>query len=119
MIKVENLNKFFNNKHILKNISCHIQKNEKIAIIGPSGSGKSTFLKSLNLLEHPTSGKIFIDDEEITNKKTNINKVRQKINMVFQYFNLFDNKTVLQNITMAPIKLKKIDKEKAIFNALN
>ncbi len=118
MLKVENLNKFFNNKHILKDINCKIEKNEKIAIIGPSGSGKSTFLRCLNLLEQKTSGKIFLDGEEITNQKTNINNVRKKINMVFQYFNLFHNKTVLQNIILGPIKLKKIPKDEATSKAL-
>ncbi len=119
MIKTYKLNKFFNNKHILKNIDCTIEKNDKVAIIGPSGSGKSTFLRCLNLLETPTSGKIFFKNIEITNEKTNIRKIRQKMTMVFQYFNLFENKTVLQNITLAPIKLQKIKKETAIENALN
>ena len=119
MIKTQKLNKFYNNKHILKEIDCKIEKNEKVAIIGPSGSGKSTFLRCLNLLETPTSGKIFFKDIEITDEKTNIRKIRQKMTMVFQYFNLFENKTVLQNLTLAPIKLQKIKKEVAIKNALN
>lgn len=119
MIKIKNLNKSFNNHLILKNINLEIKKKEKIAIIGPSGSGKSTFLRCLNLLETPDSGQIYFNEIDITNKKTDIKKVRQKMNMVFQYFNLFENKTILENITLAPIKLKKINKETAINNAIN
>lgn len=119
MIKIKNLNKSFNNHLILKNINLEIKKKEKIAIIGPSGSGKSTFLRCLNLLETPDSGQIYFNEIDITNKKTDIKKVRQKMNMVFQYFNLFENKTILENITLAPIKLKKINKETAINNAVN
>ncbi len=119
MIKIKNLNKSFNNHLILKNINLEIKKKEKIAIIGPSGSGKSTFLRCLNLLEKPDSGQIYFNDIDITDKKTDIKKVRQKMNMVFQYFNLFENKTVLENITLAPIKLKKINKETAINNAIS
>lgn len=119
MIKIKNLNKSFNNHLILKNINLEIKKKEKIAIIGPSGSGKSTFLRCLNLLETPDSGQIYFNEIDITNKKTDIKKVRQKMNMVFQYFNLFENKTILENITLAPIKLKKMNKETAINNAIN
>lgn len=119
MIKIKNLNKSFNNHLILKNINLEIKKKEKIAIIGPSGSGKSTFLRCLNLLETPDSGQIYFNEIDITNKKTDIKKVRQKMNMVFQYFNLFENKTILENITLAPIKLKKMNKETAINNAVN
>ncbi len=119
MIRIKNLNKSFNNHLILKNINLEIKKKEKIAIIGPSGSGKSTFLRCLNLLEKPDSGQIYFNDIDITNKKTDIKKVRQKMNMVFQYFNLFENKTVLENITLAPIKLKKINRETAINNAIS
>ena len=118
MIRIKNLEKSFGENHVLKNINCEIKKEDKIAIIGPSGSGKSTFLRCLNLLEKPNSGHIYFNDIELTNNKTDINKVRQKINMVFQYFYLFENKTVLENITLAPIKLKKIEKEKAIEKAL-
>ncbi len=119
MIEIKNLNKSFNNHLILKNINLEIKRKEKIAIIGPSGSGKSTFLRCLNLLEKPDSGQIYFNGTDILDKKTDIKKVRQKMNMVFQYFNLFENKTVLENITLAPIKLKKIDKETAINNAVN
>lgn len=119
MIKIKNLNKSFNNHLILKNINLEIKKKEKIAIIGPSGSGKSTFLRCLNLLETPDSGQIYFNEIDITDKKTDIKKVRQKMNMVFQYFNLFENKTILENITLAPIKLKKMNKETAINNAVN
>lgn len=119
MIKIENLNKYFEKKHILKNLNLTINKNDKIVIIGPSGSGKSTFLRCLNLLEKPDSGEIFFNNVEITNPKTNIKKIRQKMPMVFQYFNLFNNKTILQNITLAPIKLQKIEKQTAKQNALN
>ena len=119
MIKIKNLNKSFKNHLILKNINLEIKRKEKIAIIGPSGSGKSTFLRCLNLLEKPDSGQIYFNETEITDTKTDIKKVRQKMNMVFQYFNLFENKTVLENITLAPIKLKKMSKETAINNAIN
>ena len=118
MIKIKNLNKYFNERHVLKNIDYNIIKKDRIAIIGPSGSGKSTFLRCLNLLEKPTSGQIYFNGSEITNNKTDIKKVRQKMNMVFQYFNLFENKTVLENIILAPTKLKKINVKKAIENAI-
>ncbi len=118
MIKIKNLNKYFNERHVLRNINYNIIKKDRIAIIGPSGSGKSTFLRCLNLLEKPTSGQIYFNDAEITNNKTDIKKVRQKMNMVFQYFNLFENKTVLENIILAPTKLKKINVKKAIENAV-
>ncbi len=118
MIKIKNLNKYFKERHVLKNINYNIIKKDRIAIIGPSGSGKSTFLRCLNLLEKPTSGQIYFNDAEITNNKTDIKKVRQKMNMVFQYFNLFENKTVLENIILAPTKLKKINVKKAIENAV-
>lgn len=118
MIKIKNLNKYFNERHVLKNINYNIIKKDRIAIIGPSGSGKSTFLRCLNLLEKPTSGQIYFNGSEITNNKTDIKKVRQKMNMVFQYFNLFENKTVLENIILAPTKLKKINVKKAIENAI-
>lgn len=118
MIKIKNLNKYFNERHVLRNINYNIIKKDRIAIIGPSGSGKSTFLRCLNLLEKPTSGQIYFNDLEITNNKTDIKKVRQKMSMVFQYFNLFENKTVLENIILAPTKLKKINVKKAIENAV-
>lgn len=113
MISVKNLNKYFNEHHVLKNINQEIQQGEKVVIIGPSGSGKSTFLRCLNLLEKPTSGEIWFEDNLITDKKTDINKMRQKMGMVFQNFNLFPHKTVRENITLAPIKLGVYSKEEA------
>lgn len=117
MIKVENLVKKYGDLEVLKGINIEINKGDIVAIIGPSGSGKSTFLRCLNLLEKPDGGKIFIDNEEITDKKTDINKIRQKVNMVFQHFNLFNNKNILQNLTLVPIKTKKMNKEDAIKKA--
>lgn len=113
MIYVENLHKYFGDLEVLKGVNQHIAPGEKVAVIGPSGSGKSTFLRCLNLLETPTKGKIIVDGEEITSKGTDINRVRQKMGMVFQQFNLFPHKTVLQNITMAPRTLKKMSKAEA------
>lgn len=119
MIVVNNLEKsFLNGKlHILKGISTKIEKGEKVVIIGPSGSGKSTFLRCLNLLETPDSGSIIFEDIDITDKKTDINAIRQKMCMVFQHFNLFPHLTVLQNITLAPVTLKKKTKEEAELQA--
>lgn len=119
MIVVNNLEKsFLNGKlHILKGISTKIEKGEKVVIIGPSGSGKSTFLRCLNLLETPDSGSIIFEGTDITDKKTDINKIRQKMCMVFQHFNLFPHLTVLQNITLAPVTLKKKTKEEAELQA--
>ena len=97
----------------IDNINMEIKKGEVVVVIGPSGSGKSTFLRSLNLLEEPTSGNIFFDGTDITNPKTNINVHRQKMGMVFQHFNLFANMTVLKNMTVAPMKLLKLSKEEA------
>lgn len=113
MIKVENLSKSFGKLDVLHNISTTIDKGDVVAIIGPSGSGKSTFLRCMNLLETPTQGRIWIDGEEITSKKTDIMKVRQKIGMVFQHFHLFPHKTVLQNLTYAPVQVKNVSKEQA------
>lgn len=113
MIKVNNLYKNFGNLEVLKDISVNVTKGEIIAIIGPSGSGKSTFLRCLNRLEEPTSGHIYIDGEDIMDNKADINKLRQKMGMVFQHFNLFPNKTVLENLTLAPIKIKGLPKVKA------
>jgi len=113
VITVKGLKKSFGNNEILKGIDYEIDKGEKIVIVGPSGAGKSTFLRCLNLLEEPTAGQIFLDGEEITDPKANINKVRQKMGMVFQHFNLFANLTVMENITLAPVKLKKMTKEQA------
>ncbi|MCL2014358.1 MAG: ATP-binding cassette domain-containing protein, partial [Oscillospiraceae bacterium] len=98
MIRVENLCKSFGDLLVLDNITEHINEGEKIVVIGPSGSGKSTFLRCLNRLENPTSGRIWIEDEEITCKRCNINKVRCKMGMVFQHFNLFPHKTALNNL---------------------
>lgn len=113
MIKVNNLHKNFNKLHVLKGINTKIEKGEVVVVIGPSGSGKSTFLRCLNLLEVPCEGDIIFEDNNITDKKTDINKLREKMGMVFQQFNLFPHKTVLENITLAPIKVKKKSKEEA------
>ena len=118
MIKVENLHKKFNQLEVLKGIDVNVEKGEIIAIIGPSGSGKSTFLRCINRLEEPTDGKIFIDSENILDKKTDINKIREKVGMVFQHFNLFPHKTVMENIILAPMKLKGLSKEEAETKAL-
>jgi len=113
VIRVENLHKNFGELEVLKGINIEVSKGEVIAIIGPSGSGKSTFLRCINRLEEPSSGAIYIDNQNIMDKKTDINKVRQKLGMVFQHFNLFPHKNVLENITLAPTKLKKLPKETA------
>ncbi|BDG46604.1 MULTISPECIES: amino acid ABC transporter ATP-binding protein [Parageobacillus] len=113
MIKVEDLHKSFGKLEVLKGITTTIQQGEVVAIIGPSGSGKSTFLRCLNLLEEPTKGRIWIGNEEITDKKTNIMKVRQHVGMVFQHFHLFPHMTVLENVTYAPIKVKGMAKAEA------
>ncbi len=107
MIKVSGLKKSFGDLEVLKGIDQHVQKGEKIVLIGPSGSGKSTFLRCLNLLETPTEGEILIEGESITAPKTNVNKLREKMGMVFQHFNLFPHLSVIENITLAPIKVKK------------
>ena len=113
LIKTVDLVKSFGNFNAIDGISEEIYKGEVVVIIGPSGSGKSTFLRSLNLLEKPTSGKIFFEGADITGKDVDINKHRQKMGMVFQHFNLFPHKTVLSNITMAPIALKGLSKDEA------
>lgn len=118
MIEVKNLDKSYGKLHVLKGVSLNVQKGEKIAIIGPSGSGKSTFLRCLNLLETPDSGTINFEGTDITAKGMDINKIRQKMNMVFQHFNLFPHLTVLQNITLAPLTLKIQTKEEAEENAM-
>lgn len=117
MIEVKNLSKSFGENHVLKNISETIKKGEKVVIIGPSGSGKSTFLRCLNLLEQPTDGEIWFEGVNITDKSVDIDKLRQKMGMVFQHFNLFPHLTVLQNITLAPITLKLQSKAEAEANA--
>ncbi len=118
MIKVSNLYKNFGKLEVLKGLNENIEKGEKIVVIGPSGSGKSTFLRCLDLLETPDTGEIWFDGQCITDKKTDINAVRRQMGMVFQHFNLFNNKTVLGNITLAPIQLKLMSKEEANENAL-
>ena len=119
MIKIENLYKRFGKLEVLKGIDINVEKGEIIAIIGPSGSGKSTFLRCINRLEEPTDGKIFIDGENILSKETNINKIREKVGMVFQHFNLFPHKNVIKNITLAPIKIKNYSVELAESKADN
>lgn len=114
LIRVNDLRKTFNEDlHVLCGISDEIRKGEVVVIVGPSGSGKSTYLRSLNLLEVPTSGQIFFEGVDITDKNTDIDKHRQKMGMVFQHFNLFPHKTILENITLAPMKLLKKSKEEA------
>ena len=104
IIKVENMTKSFGKDVVLKDINTEIYKGDIIAIIGPSGCGKSTFIRTLNLLEQPTAGAVYVHDVDITEKKVDINKIRQKVGMVFQHFNLFPNLTILDNITLAPVK---------------
>lgn len=113
MIEVKNLKKQFGDRVILQDISETISKGEKVVIIGPSGAGKSTFLRCLNLLETPDSGHIYFENQDITDKKTNIDLIRRKMGMVFQHFNLFPHLTVLQNITLSPITLKLMSKDEA------
>ena len=108
LIKVEGLQKNFGKLHALNGVSEEIRKGEVVVVVGPSGSGKSTFLRSLNLLEEPSEGKIYFEGVDITDKKVDINRHRQKMGMVFQHFNLFPHKTILQNITLAPTKLLAI-----------
>lgn len=118
MIRVCNLKKSFGDNEVLKGVDYEIHQGEKIVVIGPSGSGKSTFLRCLNLLETPTDGEIWFEDQQITDKKCNVNKIRQQMGMVFQHFNLFNNLTIKNNITLAPVKLKLKSKEEAEKEAL-
>lgn len=113
LIEVKNLRKSFGKNEVLKGITTEIKKGEVVVIIGPSGSGKSTFLRSLNLLEPPTEGTILFEGINITDPKTDIDLHRQKMGMVFQHFNLFPHKTILENITLAPVVLKKMTKDEA------
>ena len=114
MIKVNNLHKSFNDNEVLKGVYEHIEDGEVVVVIGPSGSGKSTFLRCLNLLETPDDGEIWVNEQQINAPNVNVNKVRQKMGMVFQHFNLFPHLTVMENITLAPVKLKKMTKLEAI-----
>lgn len=117
LIKTIGLHKSFGSNHVLKGIDEEILKGEKVVIIGPSGSGKSTFLRSLNLLEEPSAGEIWFDGECITDRKCNVDRVRTKMGMVFQHFNLFPHLTIRRNITLAPVKLGLMDEEAANANA--
>ena len=119
MIKVENLRKSFQGMEVLKDVSITINKGDVVCVIGPSGSGKSTFLRCLNMLEKPSSGKIIFDGEDLAAPKANLNLHRQKMGMVFQQFNLFPHMTVLENLTCAPMMLKKVPKEEAEAKALD
>lgn len=113
LIEVQGLKKFFGKVHALNDITETIYEGEVVAVIGPSGSGKSTFLRSLNLLEVPTEGHVLMEGVDITNPKTDINKLRQKMGMVFQQFNLFPHMTILKNLTLAPMKLQKLSEAEA------
>ncbi|RYM06640.1 amino acid ABC transporter ATP-binding protein [Sporolactobacillus sp. THM7-7] len=113
MIKVEHLKKSFGEDEILKDINIEIRQNEVVVVIGPSGAGKSTFLRCINLLESITSGHIYVDGVDVTDKKTNMNKIREEVGMVFQQFNLFPHMTVLDNIMLAPMKVKRVPQEQA------
>ena len=113
MIQINDLHKSFKENKVLKGINENIKRGEVVVIIGPSGSGKSTFLRCLNLLEVPTSGEIIFEGTNITDKKTDINKIREKMGMVFQQFNLFPHKTVLENLTISPIMVKKMNEDDA------
>jgi len=113
VIEIKNINKSFGVNHVLKDVSTTINKGEKVVIIGPSGSGKSTLLRCMNLLEVPDNGSIVFEGQNVTDKKCDINKVRQKMGMVFQHFNLFPHLTVMENITLAPIKLNLQSKKEA------
>lgn len=113
MIRVKGLKKAFGDHLVLKGIDYEIKKGEKIVVVGPSGSGKSTFLRCLNLLEKPTEGEIWFEDQLITDPKVKLDEIREQMGMVFQQFNLFNNLTILKNITLAPVKLKLMSKEEA------
>lgn len=118
MIKVDNIKKSFGKNEVLKGISVDIQPQEVVVVIGPSGSGKSTFLRCINLLETIDEGHVFIEGVDITDKKTNINSIRTDVGMVFQQFNLFPHKTVMENIMLSPLKVKKVSNEKAYIKGM-
>jgi ABC-type polar amino acid transport system ATPase subunit len=118
VIEVNNLTKSYGNLEVLKGISATIEKNEVVCVIGPSGSGKSTFLRCINLLETPTGGSVFIDGEKINTKNADINKIRQKLGMVFQNFNLFPHMTTVENVMIGQVKVNKTDKTAARKQAL-
>src|SRR5690625_2758885 len=118
MIRVENLHKKFGDVEVLKRINCHIHPQEVVCVIGPSGSGKSTFLRCLNMLETMTSGEIIIDGEHLSDPKTDINDIRTEVGMVFQQFNLFPHKSVIENVMLAPKLIRKLGKEEARERAL-
>lgn len=118
MIVVKNLKKSFGHNEVLKDINVHIKQQEVVVVIGPSGSGKSTFLRCLNLLETITDGHVYIEGVDITDKNTNINKIREEVGMVFQQFNLFPHMTVTENIILAPMKVKKVEEIVARAKAL-
>ena len=113
MIRINDLHKSFGDNHVLRGITNHIKKGEVVVVIGPSGSGKSTFLRCMNLLEAPTAGEIILEGENITDPKIDINRIRTKIGMVFQQFNLFPHKKAVENIMISPILVKKESKEEA------
>ncbi|MGN7280203.1 amino acid ABC transporter ATP-binding protein [Bacillus altitudinis] len=119
MITVKNLKKSFGDNEVLKDINAVIEEKEVVCVIGPSGSGKSTFLRCINKLEDITAGEVVVHGHTITDPKVNINKVRQEVGMVFQHFNLFPHKTVLENITIAPVKVKGMEKKAAVDKALD
>ena len=112
-IEVRDLHKSFGDHEVLRGIDERIHKGEKVVVIGPSGSGKSTFLRCINLLEKPTSGRIFVDGEEITSRSCKVDRLRQRMGMVFQHFNLFPHKTIMDNITLAPVHLKLMSRKEA------
>ena len=119
MIKLQNVNKYFGSSHVLKNINLNVEEGEKLVIIGPSGSGKSTLIRCINMIEEPTSGEIVVDGIEVTKNKSLVSKVRQDTAMVFQQFNLYPHMTVLENLTIAPIKVQKVSKSEAEKSAYN
>ena len=119
MIRIRNLKKDFGDNHVLRGIDYDIQKGQKIVLVGPSGCGKSTFLRCINLLETPTDGEIWLDDVKVNDPATDINKVRRRMGMVFQRFNLFQNLTIMDNITLAPVKLGILTRDEAKEKALS